>query len=196
MGGKLAGKRMQLRFRPIVARGCGLLALLAMAGVSSAPLARASSAQLGTLPSAADGSARLPGVGHDATYRSAPCPNPLVPGFPLVLGSNFRCGYLTVPENRFRPRGRQVQVAVAIANAATAHPKADPLLWLEGGPGGTGLAVANRVVAQGINADREVVFVDQRGTLKAQPLLLGSYAFHLRQAGGRVGGSLPQELGR
>jgi pimeloyl-ACP methyl ester carboxylesterase len=162
---------MQLRLRSIEARGVVLLALLAIGGAWWAPLARASSARLGALSSAAGESVRLPGVGHDATYRSALCPNPLVPGTPLVLGSNFQCGYLTVPENRFRPHGRQIQVAVAIANAATADPKADPLLWLEGGPGGTGLAVANRVVAQGINADRKVVFVDQRGTLEAQPRL-------------------------
>jgi pimeloyl-ACP methyl ester carboxylesterase len=162
---------MQLRVRLLGARGAVLLALSAMGGAGSAPLALASPARLRALRSAAGASVRLPGVGHDAAYRSAPCPNPLVPGTPLVLGSSFQCGYLTVPENRFRSHGRQIQVAVAIAHAATAHPKADPLLWLEGGPGGTGLAVADRVVAQGINADREVVFVDQRGTLKAQPLL-------------------------
>jgi len=120
---------------------------------------------------AASGSARLPGVGHDASYRAVPCPNPLLPGFPLVLGPNFQCGYLTVPENRTRRGARKLQVAVAIAKAASAHPKADPLLWLVGGPGGSGLVVANRVVAQGINADRDVIVVDQRGTLKSNPLL-------------------------
>jgi pimeloyl-ACP methyl ester carboxylesterase len=120
---------------------------------------------------AAADSARLPGVGHDASYRSVPCPNPLLPGFPLVLRPEFRCGYLTVPENRHRLGGRKIQVAVAIAPPASAHPKADPLLWLVGGPGGSGLAVANTVVAQGVNADREVIFVDQRGTLKSIPRL-------------------------
>jgi pimeloyl-ACP methyl ester carboxylesterase len=149
--------------------GVALALLSAALGAIWVPLILAGPAHPALLIAAGDASARLPGVGRDATYRSAPCPNPIVSG--VDLGPDFRCGYLTVPENRYRPAGRKIQIAVAIARAAMAHPKADPLLWLEGGPGGTGLAVANRVVAQGINADREVVFVDQRGTLKSLPLL-------------------------
>jgi pimeloyl-ACP methyl ester carboxylesterase len=154
-------------------RSCDRHATAPLAGVAIVLvlLATITGAWTSVAAAASASSARLPGVGHDATYRPAPCPNPLVPGAPLVLGPDFRCGYLTVPENRHRPRGRLIHVAVAIAKAASVHPKADPLLWLEGGPGGTGLAVADRVVGQGINADREVVFVDQRGTLKAQPRL-------------------------
>lgn len=137
---------------------------VANTAAASAPAARSASVPGGT--------GRLPGVGHDATYRSAACPTPNIPGFPQAdLGSNFKCGYLTVPENRYNPKGRKIRIAVAIANAATAHPQPDPILWLEGGPGGTGLAVAPSVLAKGINADRRVIFVDQRGTLHAQPLL-------------------------
>jgi pimeloyl-ACP methyl ester carboxylesterase len=146
-------------------------------------------------------SAALPGVGRDAGYRSVACPNPLLPGLSIGLGKGFSCGYETVPENRLRPGGRKIQIAVAIAKARTAHPKADPLLWLEGGPGGTGLAAANSVVARGINADRDVIFVDQRGTLKARPLLscpgydeflvkAFSLAPSSRGAPGRDGGAL------
>jgi pimeloyl-ACP methyl ester carboxylesterase len=149
-----------LRARLSLIVGAIVPAAVLMATVLGPPLARA----------AAD-NARLPGVGHDASYRSAPCPNPLLPGFPLALGPEFRCGYLTVPENRHRLNGRTIQVAVAIAPAVSRHPKADPLLWLEGGPGGSGLGVANTIVAQGINADRDVIFVDQRGTPKALPRL-------------------------
>lgn len=134
-------------------------------------MAAATLALLSLATSATAQAAALPGVGHDATYRSVPCPNPLLPGLSIGLGSGFRCGYLTVPENRLAPGGRKIQIAVAIAKSRAAHPKADPLLWLEGGPGGTGLAAANGAVARGVNADRDVVFVDQRGTLKARPLL-------------------------
>jgi pimeloyl-ACP methyl ester carboxylesterase len=148
------------------------VALSAAVSVPAAPSVFARAARPAAMTVAAGSSARLPGVGHDARFRYARCPNPIVPGVPqLNLGPNFKCGYLTVPENRYRPKGRKIQVAVAIAAAATPHPGARPLVWLEGGPGGTGLAVANRVVSQGINADRPVIFIDQRGTLKSRPLL-------------------------
>jgi pimeloyl-ACP methyl ester carboxylesterase len=147
------------------------MAALATAARATRPPAQASAAP--AFPQAQESVAgSLPGVGHDATYRQAPCPKPNVPGFPQFnLGPNFKCGYLTVPENRYQPHGRKIRIAVAIAEAATRHPHPDPLLWLEGGPGGTGLAVAVAVVKLGINADRRIIFIDQRGTLHADPLL-------------------------
>ncbi|MFC9790446.1 alpha/beta hydrolase [Rhodococcus sp. NPDC127528] len=107
-----------------------------------------------------------------ATYAGAPCPVPNVPGAPrLDLGPDFSCGYLTVPENRAHPQGRTITIAVARAKAASPNPQPDPLVYLTGGPGGTGLAVAPTLVEHGINRDRDVVFVDQRGTLHADPFL-------------------------
>src|SRR5438067_13688460 len=95
------------------------LAGLATAAGAARPLARASTAS--TFAQAQESVAgSLPGVGHDATYRQAPCPKPNVPGFPQAnLGPNFKCGYLTVPENRYKPHGRKIRIAVAIAEAAT-----------------------------------------------------------------------------
>jgi pimeloyl-ACP methyl ester carboxylesterase len=147
------------------------IAALATAARATRPPAQASAAP--AIPKAQESVAgSLPGVGHDATYRRAPCPKPNVPGVPqLNLGPKFKCGYLTVPENRYKPRGRKIRIAVAIAEAATRHPHPDPILWLEGGPGGTGLAKAVSVVKAGINADRTIIFIDQRGTLHADPLL-------------------------
>jgi hypothetical protein len=46
------------------------------------------------------------------------------------------------PENRARPDGRTVKVAVARARTQSADPKPDPLLYLTG-PGGTGLVVGS-----------------------------------------------------
>jgi pimeloyl-ACP methyl ester carboxylesterase len=140
---------------------CVTLSLTALTTAARAtrPPAQASAAP--AIPKAQESVAgSLPGVGHDATYRRAPCPKPNVPGVPqLNLGPKFKCGYLTVPENRYKPRGRKIRIAVAIAEAATRHPHPDPILWLEGGPGGTGLAVAVGVVKLGINADRRIIFI-------------------------------------
>ena len=112
------------------------------------------------------------GAAGTASYETAPCPNPIVPGVPQIdLGPEFECGYLTAPENRSRPDGRTIRIAVARIKTTAPNPNPDPILYLAGGPGGTGLAAAVQRIAAGWNADREVIFIDQRGTLKAEPLL-------------------------
>ncbi len=107
-----------------------------------------------------------------ARYQSAPCPVPNFPGVPEAdLGSNYSCGYLTVRENRSVPGGRTIRILVARVKAATATPKPDPIVFLAGGPGGAGTLSAPGVVAGGMNADRDVIFVNQRGTLHSDPHL-------------------------
>lgn len=105
-------------------------------------------------------------------YSSAPCPNPLVQGAPSIdLGPEFDCGYLTVPENRSDPQTKSIRLAVARVKATDPNPEPDPLIYLAGGPGGTGLAGAVARVKDGWNSNRDVIFLDQRGTLKSEPLL-------------------------
>jgi pimeloyl-ACP methyl ester carboxylesterase len=88
------------------------------------------------------------------------------------LGPEFSCGYLTVPENRAHPDGRTIKIGVARAKPQSRDPGRDPLVYLAGGPGGTAFGTAQALVQQlGINRDRDVIFVDQRGTLHADPLL-------------------------
>jgi pimeloyl-ACP methyl ester carboxylesterase len=107
-----------------------------------------------------------------AEFAEAPCPTPNVPGVPqLDLGPEFRCGYLTVPEDRSDPDVRTIRIAVARVGAASPTPRPDPVVWLTGGPGGTALASASVLVRGGVNRDREIIFVDQRGTLHADPFL-------------------------
>jgi pimeloyl-ACP methyl ester carboxylesterase len=57
------------------------------------------------------------------------------------------------------------------APAVSATPKHDPLVYLSGGPGGGGSFEVTSMIKKGLNADREVIFVDQRGTHHADPLL-------------------------
>ena len=100
-----------------------------------------------------------------ASFESTPCPSPLVAGIPeLELGPEFRCGKLAVPENRTQPDGRTIKIGVARAKSQSPDPGRDPLIYLTGGPGGTAIASAARLVQLGINRDRDVIFVDQRGT--------------------------------
>jgi pimeloyl-ACP methyl ester carboxylesterase len=107
-----------------------------------------------------------------AAYASAPCPNPIYPGVPqLDLGPGVECGYLTVPQSRADPTGPTIRLAVARAKATSPNPAPDPLVYLAGGPGGSGLLSAAPRIAAGWNADRDVIFLDQRGTWKSDPLL-------------------------
>jgi hypothetical protein len=107
--------------------------------------------------------------GSAASYASAPCPNPVY-GVGLDLGPEFTCGYLTVPENRTNSDSRTIRLAVAIRKASAPNPKPDPVLFLTGGPGGSGLAEGPGVAKQW-PPDRDVIFLDQRGALKSEPFL-------------------------
>jgi pimeloyl-ACP methyl ester carboxylesterase len=55
------------------------------------------------------------------------------------------------------------------APAVSATPRPDPVVYLSGGPGGAGSFEVAFMVKHGLNADREVIFVDQRGTHRADP---------------------------
>lgn len=102
------------------------------------------------------------------SYAEAPCPNPVYPG--IVLGPDFTCGYLTVPENRNRSDSRNIRLAVATRKATALNPKPDPILFLTGGPGGSGLGEGPGI-AKAWHPDRDVIFLDQRGALKSDPFL-------------------------
>jgi pimeloyl-ACP methyl ester carboxylesterase len=107
-----------------------------------------------------------------ASYQTAPCPQPNVAGIPdLDIPPGVQCGYLTVPENRAKPSGRHIRIFVMRAPAVSATPKPDPIVYLSGGPGGAGSFEVAAMIKHGLNAEREVIFVDQRGTHHADPFL-------------------------
>ncbi|MBO1269814.1 alpha/beta fold hydrolase [Arthrobacter cavernae] len=109
-----------------------------------------------------------------ASYAPAACPTPNVPGSPEAnLGPEFTCGYLTVPENRTKPDGRTIRIAVARLKATSSQPQPDPIVWLAGGPGASATALAPLIaqVKPSLNADRDFIFVNQRGTLHTDPSL-------------------------
>ena len=112
------------------------------------------------------------GPAGGASFKTTPCPQPNIAGFPdLDFPSGVQCGYLTVLENRAKPDGRHIRIFVMRAPAVSATPKPDPIVYLSGGPGGAGSFEVAFMIKHGLNADREVIFVDQRGTHRADPLL-------------------------
>ena len=101
-----------------------------------------------------------------ATFESAACPTVAIPAL-----KSARCGFLVVPENRARPNGRTIRLAVAIVPSLSATPAPDPVVYLAGGPGGIAIHEAQIVVDAGVNRDRDLILMDQRGTLYSEPAL-------------------------
>ena len=87
-----------------------------------------------TGPTATTSATAQPGPnGYTPKYEKADCP------FDKPQGVTVECGYLTVPEDRAKPAGPTVRLAVGRFKAAAANPLPDPILYLEGGPGGSPL---------------------------------------------------------
>ncbi len=89
-----------------------------------------------------------------------------LPLAPCKLGAlAARCGSLAVPENPDAPAGRTISLKVAVV-PATVQPAAGALFYLAGGPGGSAVSRASQQAGYlaRVNAHRDLVFVDQRGT--------------------------------
>jgi pimeloyl-ACP methyl ester carboxylesterase len=82
------------------------------------------------------------------------------------------CGTLTVFENRATRQGRTIDLKIIVLPALGTTPQPDPLFFLAGGPG-QGAAEMARPLSEmfrRVQADRDIVLVDQRGTGKSNPL--------------------------
>jgi pimeloyl-ACP methyl ester carboxylesterase len=82
-----------------------------------------------------------------------------------------QCATLDVPENRDKPGGRKISIAIAILPANTLSPRPDPLFILAGGPGQAARYLGTFAASlTGVRKDRDIVLVDQRGTGRSSPL--------------------------
>ncbi|MFD7256747.1 alpha/beta fold hydrolase [Streptomyces sp. NPDC059874] len=151
--------------RRLLATSAGMATGLLVTGLLSAPAQAQPSPD--TTPGAPIGTtARTVG---DARYQPGPCPKTVEP---IEALEGARCGTLTVPENRAKPSGKTLKLGVAIVPAAAATPKPDPIVWLAGGPGDDAVGEAKMAIDGGLNRDRDVIFMSQRGTYSADPALL------------------------
>jgi pimeloyl-ACP methyl ester carboxylesterase len=76
------------------------------------------------------------------------------------------CGSLAVPEDRATPNGRTIDLKIVVARALRRDPKPDPLFILYGGPTGGAATMAGNLapIFRLLRSERDIVFVDQRGT--------------------------------
>ncbi|MBC8161647.1 MAG: alpha/beta fold hydrolase [Roseiflexaceae bacterium] len=99
----------------------------------------------------------------------APGPCPIEP----IAGLTIDCGSLTVAESRGKANSKTIQLAVAVLRSPNPARAADPVLFLQGGPGGATLALAQFVALRyaPVLAQRDIVLIDQRGTGFSRPAL-------------------------
>ncbi len=98
------------------------------------------------------------------------------PGFvetgkpPLVSGA--QCGRLTVKENSADPVSKDIDIEILRLPAISPAAQQDPLFLIQGGPGGSSIEMANFIhgVFADVRKNRDLIFVDQRGTGKSNPL--------------------------
>ena len=77
-----------------------------------------------------------------------------------------KCGTVTVFEDREAATGRTIDLNVVVFPALDADPAPDPLFLLAGGPAGPAAQLSGVVAPhfRGVQEDRDLVFVGQRGT--------------------------------
>jgi pimeloyl-ACP methyl ester carboxylesterase len=85
------------------------------------------------------------------------------------------CGELTVPEDYDDPKSRSIKIAFMVVKASHNIDPQNPVIYLNGGPGGTSLVDAERLVTvpaiKEHVVDRDWVFFDQRGAGRSTPTL-------------------------
>lgn len=145
-------------------------ATTALATTATGTTAATTPASGATTPAAATTTGSVP------RFEDAKCPFKLQAG--LTDGQNVRCGYLIVPETHATPNnGKTLRLATAILKSNGPSPAPDPLVMLQGGPGGTvedsliNLFAIEQVPITALRQGRDIIIYDQRGNGYSQPNL-------------------------
>lgn len=97
------------------------------------------------------------------------CPFYILP--PEVEEETVDCGYLFVPENRSDSNSPLIQLTVMIIYATGSAPYDEPIIYLEGGPGGSAIAGYEHWYSSALREDYNIILIDQRGTGFSLPSL-------------------------
>lgn len=110
----------------------------------------------------------LPTVAYIPLYEEAPCQ------FDTPSQVRVTCGYAIVPENRTSNSTDTIKLAVAIFHSTSSNPAPDPVVFLQGGPGGQAVklsADAFEYLVKPFISERDYITFDQRGTGLSDPAL-------------------------
>jgi pimeloyl-ACP methyl ester carboxylesterase len=110
----------------------------------------------------------LPTVSYTPSFEITACP------FQVPRGAQVTCGYLVVPEDRAGDPAHTIRLAVAVYHSTSSAPESQPVLFLQGGPGGEAVKLsANNysVLVAPFLKQRDFIAYDQRGTGLSEPAL-------------------------
>ena len=114
-------------------------------------------------------SANTSGTAKDVSWLSV-CPDFSKTG-KAPVAQNAQCGSLDVAENPLDNNTKKISLNVLRIPAVNPVPDQDPLFVIAGGPGQAAVVVAESMhsLFRDIRKNRDIVFVDQRGTGKSNP---------------------------
>ena len=103
-------------------------------------------------------------------FREAPCPFTLPEG--LVLGENFKFGYINVPEFHAKPNGKTLELAVAIFPSTESIHEPDPIVMNTAGPGKSNMDQFVFLIAGGLGnyilPHRDIVIIECANAIKSE----------------------------
>lgn len=141
-----------------------LVPVLMLAG--ALPVTPVSAAGLALAPAQSGGS-----------FSPAPCDQVAEDSLPAGVSettAGLECGYLTVPVDHDDPTGPTLELAVVIVTSQAASPAPDPVVMLQGGPGGSAIDTFLSFIFLAnspLRANRDLILLEQRGTLRSAPFL-------------------------
>jgi len=93
--------------------------------------------------------------------------------FSVPFGVTVECGHVIVPEDPAAPDGTALTLAIARFFSDEEQVEDDPVVYLEGGPGGDAVATVSNLfdVFSHLLGARDLVVFDQRGTGHSRPRL-------------------------
>jgi pimeloyl-ACP methyl ester carboxylesterase len=107
-------------------------------------------------------------------FKAAETPFPLPDG--LVMGEDFKFGYVTVPEFHSKPDGKTLELAVAIFPSSSENHQPDPLVMNTSGPGKSNMDNFIPAIAGGLGnymlPKRDIVIIELRGLRYSNPFLM------------------------
>jgi pimeloyl-ACP methyl ester carboxylesterase len=156
------GNRASTHPRRILILGLLLIGTLILSGCDE--LDEAAARQPTVTAAAAQGE-------YTISYAEGDCPFFFDYDVDAETAEAITCGYMQVPQDRREPDGLQIEIAVAIIASLSPEPWDDPILYLEGGPGGGALFSAETWLDSPLRQDRRIILFDQRGTGYSWPNL-------------------------
>ena len=107
--------------------------------------------------------------GLDEQFMTTPCPKLLIQA--ETETETVVCHILNVPERHAEPDGASIELAVLTLKARTDNPEPDPIIFLQGGPGGAALSTVEFWADLSWRDTRDIILIDQRGTGYGDPNL-------------------------